>query len=182
MPGWLNALCVLAIAGCAVGPNFHSPRTTMPGRWIGTTSAPTTASTQAVNLAQWWASFDDPMLDRLVDQAVNTNLDIQQAQARILQARGVRNAAIAGFFPGVNATAGFTRSRAGSGALGSPVNNLFQVGLDASWEMDIFGRIRRNVEAATADLQASQEDCRRWRWITFSSAVSSGRSSSPRTT
>jgi multidrug efflux system outer membrane protein len=167
----LLALCLLAGLGCAVGPDYHRPETKVPENWNGqevvskaqasqTTSAP-------VALVRWWQAFNDATLDSLVDMAVNSNLDLRQAQARVLQARAARGVAGAPLWPEVDASAIYQRSQgssqaAGGGAIATAgaLRELFQVGLDASWELDIFGGTRRNLEAATADLKAAVEDQR----------------------
>ena len=111
----------------------------------------------------WWTTFNDAMLTSLVERAMSSNLDVQQAQARIRQARAARGVAFAGLWPTVDATADVTRSRSvGSSSLGTvaAMNNLFHTGLDAAWEADIFGGVRRTIEAADADVQANIEDYR----------------------
>ncbi len=150
----------LLASGCAVGPDYHPPQTTMPAHWAG--PAPPDAakpSPAAADLTRWWKGFGDPALSSLVDRAVRSNLDVRQAQSRLLQARAARGVALAGLGPNAGLTAGFTRAR-GSGVGPNLINNLYQAGLDASWEIDVFGGVRRNVEAAAADLQAAREDLR----------------------
>jgi multidrug efflux system outer membrane protein len=164
-------LCLLAGVGCMVGPDYHRPETKVPENWNGqevvskATASQTT--TTPVALVKWWQAFNDATLDSLVDMAVNSNLDLRQAQARVLQARAARGVAGAPLFPEVDASAIYQRSQgssqaAGGGAIATAgaLRELFQVGLDASWELDIFGGTRRNLEAATADLKAAVEDQR----------------------
>lgn len=131
-------------------------------------------------LVEWWRAFDDPTLTSLVERALRSNLDVLQAQSRIRQARAARGIVAAGLWPGLNATGSYTRNRGtpstsgsstgssfGTGGMsGSKVDggdverNLFQAGLDASWELDLFGGTRRNIEASDADIQAALEDRR----------------------
>lgn len=153
----MSSLCVLVavfLAGCAVGPNYRKPQTTMPAKWVGQPAPATQPSPVSANLANWWKTFNDPTLTSLMDRAIRANLDIKQAQARVLEARASRGIATAGLGPTLGGNAGFTRSGRGNGQSTS----LFQTGLDAGWELDIFGGTRRNIEAAKADLQAAQED------------------------
>jgi NodT family efflux transporter outer membrane factor (OMF) lipoprotein len=120
------------------------------------------ASRQA-ELINWWTSFNDSTLTSLVDRAVKSNLELQQAQARILQARAARGIVAADLWPTINVSAGVTRSRSvASSSMGTvaSMRNLFQTGLDAAWELDVFGRVRRNIEAADANVQVSIEDYR----------------------
>jgi outer membrane protein, multidrug efflux system len=121
---------------------------------------------------QWWEAFKDPTLSSLVEMAVRANLDLRQAEARVRQARAARGVAGAPLWPQVNSSAIYERSQSSGATVGSSgggapaitgaggLRELFQVGLDASWELDIFGGTRRNLEAATADLRAAVEDHR----------------------
>ena len=175
-------LCLLAVAGCAVGPNYHPPETKVPTYWDGqnvvTPAQPSKTNINPVELVEWWTAFKDPTLSSLVETAVRANLDVRLAEARIRQARAARWVAGAPLWPQVDATVLYDRSHtpsaavdtagggvAVSGSGGSaggapPFRELFQAGLDASWELDVFGGTRRNLEAATADLQAAVEDRR----------------------
>lgn len=144
----------LLLAGCAVGPVYHRPRTTMPAGWVGPATPTTQPSPVAENLATWWKAFNDPTLSSLMDRAIRANLDVQQAQSRVAEARAVRGIAISDLGPRLGTNAGFTRAGRGN----ARSTSLFQAGLDASWEIDVFGGVRRNIEATQADLQAAQED------------------------
>lgn len=155
-------IVVAAQGGCMVGPNFQSPKATVPDAW--TVSAPaeveaphtlTTAPADAVRT--WWTQFGDAELEALIDRAVTGNLDLQAAQRRIRQARAARGVAQAALWPGADTSGSYARVFP-RGASAS--HDLFQAGLDAVWELDIFGGTRRNVEAAEADIAASIEDYR----------------------
>ena len=149
--------CVMMTAGCTVGPDYQPQEPNMPAAYIGRIS---TAETPAeyTDLVQWWTVFNDPNLTSLVDRAVKSNLDLLQAEARIRQARAARGVAAAGFWPTANTTGSYTRSR--SGGSSATYSNLFQAGLDAAWELDVFGGTRRSIEAAEADVQFAVEDHR----------------------
>ena len=176
----LPCVCMLALSGCLVGPDFHRPKISSPSSWFGPTAQMRFDTARQEELIRWWKTFNDPMLSSLVDRAVTSNLDLQQAQARVLQARAARGVVAAGLWPSVDANATVSRSRsvsssanssastsglfpgstsAGGGTVGV-MRNLFQTGLDAAWEIDVFGGVRRNIEAADADIQASLEDQR----------------------
>ena len=163
------------MAGCAVGPRYHRPETPVPESWAETSDTLTTAPP---DMLQWWTVFHDPLLDSLIDRAIRSNKSLQLAEARILQARAQRIIAGAAGLPTLNATGAYTRLQRsknafssafagaggstgsiGTGALGLS-GDLFEAGLDASWEIDVFGGIRRAVEAANANLAAAQEDFR----------------------
>jgi NodT family efflux transporter outer membrane factor (OMF) lipoprotein len=153
------ALVGLLIAGCAVGPNYHAPQTTVPAGWAGVTNTATNtlsiATTNTAQLEQWWQSFQDPILTSLVQEALRTNLDVQLAEATLRQARASRGIIAGGLWPGLTATAGYSRVGAGTTS-----QNSFQSGLDALWEMDIFGGTRRNIESANASILAAKENIR----------------------
>jgi outer membrane protein, multidrug efflux system len=165
------ALCATAGLGCAVGPKFRAPEAETPPAWDGQTAVtkalPSKTTTEPVKLAAWWQAFNDPTLSSLVQRAVRANLDLRQAESRIRQARAARRVAGAPLWPQVDSSALYQRSKGSSEVGGGSgiatvrgVQELFQVGLDASWELDIFGGTRRSIEAATADLQAAVEDRR----------------------
>ena len=154
--------CLFTMTGCMVGPDFKPTQAELPASWSGSTTAQMSfTESQQAELVHWWTTFNDAMLTSLVERAMKSNLDVLQAQARIQQARAARGVAFAGLWPTVDATATFTRSRSvGSSSLGTvaAMNNLFHAGLDAAWEADIFGGVRRTIEAADADVQATIED------------------------
>ena len=165
-------LRLLLQAGCTIGPNFQQPQVQVPEKWIGPTGAPVTqpATLAEKDLARWWTVFEDPTLIALVERAVQSNLDLMQAEARIRQARASRGVAASGMGPTLDATGAYRHSRSpGSSSSGtsSPqtaasssngiMSNQYQAGFDAGWELDIFGGVRRNIEAADADLLGSVE-------------------------
>jgi len=157
---WLGAaLAGIIITGCAVGPDYHAPQTKVPAAWAGVINASNNtisiATTNTAQLARWWQSFQDSMLTSLVQEGLRTNLDVQLAEASLRQARASRGIIAGGLWPGLTATAGYSRIGAGG-----PSQNFFQTGLDALWEVDIFGGIRRNIESADASIQAAKENIR----------------------
>lgn len=153
----LLALALLT-AGCTVGPDYSAPAAESPaGGYLGVeapspgrTSIPTQGP---ADVAAWWTRFNDPTLARLIADADAGNLSLAQATARIRQARASRDIADAGFFPTVDASASASRSRSRGGT-----GNSFRAGFDASWELDLFGGTRRQVEAADADLLGTALD------------------------
>ena len=160
-----TALCLVALAGCLVGPSYQPPQTSVPAGWTGSKpTQPLPAPAVGVqDLVHWWTTFNDPSLSSLVDRAIQFNLDLKLAQARIRQARAARNVTAAGLGPTVNAPGSYTRSGSGvETSTGSKnlTSNLYRTGLDAAWEVDIFGGVRRSVEAADANVQAAVEDLR----------------------
>ncbi len=147
----------LLITGCTVGPDYKVPDTQLPKAFH---ASPTTESFS--DLTHWWKTFDDPMLDELVDQALEANLDMQLAQARIREARSRLLASGATLKPtvDVSGTDSLNRSSESASGVAGSSKNLMQSGFDASWEIDIFGGNRRSIEAATANYQSTIEDSR----------------------
>lgn len=149
-------LMVLGFTGCALGPIPRRPAVSVPPRWSGGLLGPVTE--------QWWKSFHDPQLESLISRAVAANLDLQVAAARVEEARAIRGFVRSNGLPQVSAAASATRNRQMVlGVAPSPMpleTNLFQGRFDMSWEADVFGRIRRQLQSATADLAAQEEDRR----------------------
>ena len=160
---WISGLALVAAAGCMVGPDYRPPQATLPAGWVGPTTQMTLAPEQQAELVHWWTTFRDPVLTSLVERAVTSTLTLKEAEARIRQARAARGFVAADLWPQLSANGSFARSRAGgpiTGRTAPTAHSFFQAGLDASWEMDIFGGVRRNIEAADADVEASIEDSR----------------------
>ncbi len=167
------ASAFLFLAACTVGPNYEQPRYAVsPGWKEGQQSG---VVSQPAELSRWWSAFNDPMLNSLVERAIQSNLDLRVAQARIREARAARAVTASGAWPAFDSSAGYSRSRTSantfsSGAPGggssAPIGggdlerDLFKTGFDASWEIDVFGGVRRKVEAADAIIEASMEERR----------------------
>ncbi len=146
------------LGGCLVGPNYKEPVSMLPTDW---SASSTMAPSSGERLTDWWKEFDDPVLDELIDRARVNNRDVRQAEARLREARAQRGIARAGLMPTISASRSANRSKASEEVNPlSKTGNVFSVGLDASWELDLFGGKRRAVEAATATLEASEESLR----------------------
>ncbi|HTB64263.1 MAG TPA: efflux transporter outer membrane subunit [Opitutales bacterium] len=158
------ALTALALGGCAVGPDYHAPAINAAAQWSEPLAGGEVASPQAD--AAWWKNFHDSELDSLINRAVAANLDLKIAEARLREARAALGVADADFGPSLDASASATREKESEhqpvlGSLSIPpsvpfTNNVYQVGFDASWEIDVFGGARRESEAANADLAAAE--------------------------
>ena len=147
------ALLLLPTLACAVGPNYTKPELPVPKAWNEGRAMQTTQS--PASLASWWTEFQDPTLDRLVNEAVAGNLDLKIAAARIREARAARGIAGSAGLPQVGVGAVYARTHNSPFAPGEP--SVFEAGFDASWEIDVFGGVRRDKEAALADVQAAEE-------------------------
>jgi NodT family efflux transporter outer membrane factor (OMF) lipoprotein len=173
------------LAGCAVGPNYQSPRESMPGSFDGSlTAASTAAATQPagalfsgpVDLATWWKSLNDPQLNLYVDRAVAANFDLRIAVTRLQQAREVEYFTGGGALPGIGAAepvsiVGAAGRSSGNeavrGRISGPVYSGIDtaglkeithvVGFDSGWELDLFGRYTRLIQASRADTEAAFE-------------------------
>lgn len=173
------ALASLAcsLAGCALGPNFVKPKPDVPAQWSptavgnGTEGAAQVTAERAQTVA-WWSSFNDATLTSLVQQSAGQNLDVEQAVLRIDEAQAETAVVAGGLWPDLSANASWSRQRLSTntpnGAIfglkfpGLPptlVNpyNQYQLGLGASWTLDLFGTARRSIEAADAEMQAAVE-------------------------
>ncbi len=156
-------LCVvvasLMLTGCAVGPDYSPPETVMSAGWHAPLEGGLTGEAADPNtLATWWTTLDDPVLSGLVERAVAGNLDVRTAVSRIREARARRDVARGGQWPSVNASASATSSRTDTSAGFDTSGQVYSAGLDARWDPDLFGGVRRSIEAASADLDAGEAD------------------------
>jgi multidrug efflux system outer membrane protein len=163
---------VFVSAGCSVGPNYKRPDSRVAATW--NEAQQNGIETRGTELTRWWTTFNDPLLNSLVARAVESNLDLRLSEARIREARAVRAVTASGAWPTVDVSGSYTRSRASENAFSLPSQgvsgsfssvgdgpqDLFRSGFDASWEIDVFGGVRRRVEAADATIEASFEDHR----------------------
>jgi outer membrane protein, multidrug efflux system len=178
-------LMAAILPACKVGPNFKPPQEPVPDQYAGVKAEPPQPSPQPSNDSAspsfWWREFHDPELDELVDAARRGNLDLKDAYVRIVEARIQVQAARAQGLPTLDASASYTRDQLGlagilksqhidtaSGPASSPAAqglisalekpvNIYQLGFDASWELDLFGKVSRSVEAANAQSLAAVE-------------------------
>jgi NodT family efflux transporter outer membrane factor (OMF) lipoprotein len=149
----LAGLSALALAGCTtVGPNFRSPAPTAPAQqpFAGTQSPAFTGNEPP---GRWWSLFRDPTLDRLIGQALTANTDLRIAAANLAQARAVLRETRAGRLPSTNVSGGvsFDNPPGPGGA-----DTTYDAGFDVGYQVDLFGRIRRTIEASRADAEAVQ--------------------------
>ena len=152
-------------AGCAVGPDYVRPTTPMPERYLGQTAVEQRHANATADLIAWWGGFGDPQLSRFVTLALEQNLDLAQASARVAQARAGLGAANAALLPSGNISAQGARAyQSVETPLGQVLNssphfdrygNAYEANLGAGWELDVFGGVRRGREAALAEYQAS---------------------------
>ena len=143
------------MAGCAaVGPDYTRPELGIPEAWQRADAA--LAAPGREDLSRWWARLEDPLLSALVAQALAGSPDLKSARARLRQARALRAAAGAERFPTVSASAAASRAQGSERTGSSRASELYSAGFDASWEPDAFGGVARGVEAAQAEVEASE--------------------------
>ncbi|HBO3232855.1 TPA: efflux transporter outer membrane subunit [Pseudomonas aeruginosa] len=151
------AIAVAVItAGCASGPDYHAPAT--PETWAGPFVSKPADTDTAVSLpADWWKLYDDPALDNLVQEALSANTNLRVTLANLDRARAIYKEARGGLFPSTNvsAAAGYGRDQTTwTGTGQAPTQWSYSGGLDVSYELDLFGRVRRDIEAARDDTDA----------------------------
>ena len=163
--GSLAAVGLAGASGCAVGPDYHPSSPHVPATW---SSPPANGLTDiAAAASTWWTSFNDFELDSLIQRAAQSNPDLRVAQARLRQARAVREMSAADFWPSLDASGSYARAKQSEnqplfGTLPLPPNfpfeySVYKAGFDASWEIDLFGAKRRALEAATAESEGAIE-------------------------
>ena len=167
---WIASGIVAAalLAGCAIGPDYKRPSVAEPQTFRGQATA------EASSLADepWWEVFRDPVLKGLIQEALSRNYDVRIAAARVQEAQAILRVARSDLYPSLDYSGGVSRSNITPGVLGGPggqaptTSNFYSGTLSASWELDIWGRIRRSNEAARATLFAT-EDARRGVWLTL---------------
>ncbi len=150
------------LTGCAVGPNYRTPEIAMPSSYE---THATLSEEDEVQLRSWWTQFEDPMLNVLIHEAISQNLDLKIALEKINQVRAQYQIKAAELAPKLDMTVEERRSRIsqslfGSTFLGPPMQNFYRVGFDASWEIDIFGKRRREKESAFYEYEAERENAR----------------------
>ncbi len=158
------AVLAAVLAGCTVGPSYVADRPTLPAAFGEHPATPAEVARTEAEQRAWWASFHDPLLDALVEQAIGGNLELRAEAQRIIEARAARNEERAAFYPQVDFNTEFAEQHFSSTVEYPPLpnanlfNRQYQGGPQISWELDVFGRIRREVQARDAELQATIEE------------------------
>lgn len=154
------------LAGCTVGPDYHQPAVPLAERYQAQPALQQRSASEPASFSVWWESFGDPLLSQYVSDALAQNLDLAQASARMTQARAGLGAATAALLPSGNISGQAARARQSvETPLGQVLNstpdynrygNSYETDLNAGWEIDLFGGLRRGRQAALADYQASE--------------------------
>ena len=156
-------ILLLISTGCRVGPDYKKPDVNMPVEFVST--LPNVEVGISGDLSMWWKNLDDPVLDSLVDKVMQGNLDLKVAGDRIAQAQAVRSIISSSDKPAIDVEGSAMRESYSLNSLFGPFlpnrrNNDYIGAFDASWELDLFGRTARSVEAAEADIDAEKENRR----------------------
>lgn len=154
----ITAAALLLVAGCAVGPDYVRPTVPEPEEWLDEGNA--TIKDNPTDLSKWWEVFDDPALGSFIEMAYKQNLPLQIAGVRILEARAQLGIAIGNLYPQNQVGSGgvsyndFSRFAANTGG-GDRSFWDYNLGLDVTWELDVWGRFRRSIESGVANLDAT---------------------------
>jgi NodT family efflux transporter outer membrane factor (OMF) lipoprotein len=151
---------VMALGGCMmVGPDYVRPEADVNSSWLESSPA---LQEEPAEIREWWTAFDDPVLTRLVHEAYEQNLSLRAAGLRVIQARAVRGIAVGEFFPQEQEiSADYSKNQVSKNDLNNPPFPNFQkasLSFDATWELDFWGKFRRNILAEDAALLASIAD------------------------
>ena len=159
-------LSVSLLTACAVGPDYRSPEIDVSSRFLGQEGVAHRDAKSKADLKAWWAGFEDPLLTRFISLALEQNLDLAQAAARVAQSRASLRLADAALLPSANVSANAARTHQ---SVQTPLGQLlsatrdfdrngsyYEANLNASWEIDVFGGLRRGREAAGAEYEASE--------------------------
>src|SRR5262245_52487151 len=163
---WMLVAAAL-LGGCAIGPDYKRPAVAEPATFRGQAIAEATSLADA----PWWQVFQDTALRDLIQQALRTNYDVLIAAARVQEARAFLGASRSDYFPSLDYNINAARGDASAGLLGPgpqlpKTSNIYSATMAMSWELDIWGRIRRLNEVSRANLFAT-EDFRRAVWLTL---------------
>jgi NodT family efflux transporter outer membrane factor (OMF) lipoprotein len=165
---WIQAFiypATLFVVGCAVGPKYQRATTAVPPNWSAEAPWRAAEPKDGIPKGTWWSLYQDPVLEEYEKQALDANQSIQLAITRLEQARDLARVQVAGFFPSLTAGPSAERQRLSgdrprlsTAPVPAITENIFQVPFQVNYEVDVFGRVRRSVEAANAQYQANAAD------------------------
>jgi len=155
-------LLLVAVSGCAVGPDYQRPSVEVPAGYKEAGEWKVAQPQDAASRGRWWEMFGDPELNALMKQVEVSNQNVLAAEAQFRRAQAIVAASRAAYFPTVSADASVTRSRSPIGVVGGTTAGRIitnrSASLDAAWELDLWGRVRRTAESSEASAQASAAD------------------------
>ena len=150
---FLIPLIIFSLSSCVtVGPDYTAPQMDTPENWRAGSSENVSSEEYDKNLSEWWKNFNDPVLASLINRAMKNNLSIKQAAIRLSEARIRRGITESDKYPTVASSSSARKSRTANNS-----SKSYQLGLDSSWEIDLFGGIKRSLEAYDADIESAEE-------------------------
>ena len=149
-----SLMTLLVAAGCAIGPDYRKPGIEVPAAYKELEGWKIAEPKDTLPKGKWWEAFKDAVLNGLMEQVTVSNQELRAAEARYAAARAQVSVARSALFPTLGGRVGASRSRRGEGGTSTDIS----LGLDAGWEIDLWGRIRRSIEAAGAGAEASAAD------------------------
>ncbi|NVN92244.1 MAG: efflux transporter outer membrane subunit, partial [Desulfuromonadales bacterium] len=153
----LTIISLTLLAACSVGPDYVKPTATTPKEYKELPPWKVAHPSDNLDRGSWWRIYNDNRLNELEQQVAVSNQTLKSAEAQFRQARALVQASRSGYFPQVSAGATVDRSRSNS-SKGATTSTNYLLNLDASWELDVWGRVRRSVESSQAGAQASSAD------------------------
>ena len=165
----IGLIGLVAIAACKVGPDYEKPKAAEPATYKEIDGWKVVEPSDATDRGDWWSVFGDPQLDELMRQVEVSNQNLKQAEAAYREARGVLQSAKAGILPAINVNGGVRRTSGavgtnvggatvGAGGTGGGPRTIYNASTGITWELDVWGRIRRTIESNAAEAQASAAD------------------------
>lgn len=152
----LCSFAFLSGSGCGIGPNFLHVNQSLPKEWKNAAGFPVAAPQR--DLSRWWGRFGDPVLVKIISSALQNSPDMASASARIRESQAQRNSATASLFPSLTGSASTNTGTSRSNSVRQDTQTTYSAGLNASWELDLFGKNRAAVAAAAAQVSATEEN------------------------
>ncbi len=149
-------MVLVGLSGCAGPSPFQEKQVSLPADWKNAADFPTASPSR--DLSRWWYRFNDPVLTRLITDAIDQNPDLASASARVRESRARRDGERSSLFPSLGGSSSAGSRSVNTDVGGTNRSNSYSAGLDASWEVDLFGKRRSSVEAAAANLGVSEEN------------------------
>jgi NodT family efflux transporter outer membrane factor (OMF) lipoprotein len=155
-PLFVSSLALMGLSGCGPNAGLSHPQFTLPADWKNAADFPVASPSR--DLSRWWNRFDDPTLTHIISDALRNNPDMASASARVRESQARRNAEAASNLPFVQGSTSASTSTTSTDGSGTDSNSNYAAGINISWEADLFGKRKSTIEAATAQIGASQEN------------------------
>ncbi|GAA5130727.1 efflux transporter outer membrane subunit [Luteolibacter yonseiensis] len=153
---FISSVALIGLSGCGVTSTSSHANLPLPADWKNSAGFPVASATR--DLSRWWGRFNDPTLNRVISDALKNSPDIASASARVRESRAQRNAVASSLFPSLSGGVTGNANASDRDRFGRDSDSSYSAGLNASWEADLFGKNRSSVEAASAQVGATQEN------------------------